>query len=408
MKRIVVKNLGPIRNTAGVAININKVTVLCGTQGAGKSTVAKLISLFCWIEKALTRGDFLSKELKNYDHFRKKYCAFHGIQNYFREDSYIRFEGDKYVCTYENGKFDLEQVNGHDYQRPQVMYIPAERNLLNVVENADKMKGIPASLDVLLGEYRNALKALTGSETLPIPGYSVQYDKLNRITWLVGNDFKVRMNEAASGFQSLLPTVLVSRHLQHVIEGSDDVNSRTLVSQEERERKDKMIQQLLKDKTLDDDTRLTLLKQLSTNARNSRFINLVEEIEQNLFPTSQKYVLYELLKINNRMEANQLVLTTHSPYVLSYLTLAVKAGNMLAHAVSEEARSAVAGVVDAGAETRSEQVSLYELSADGEVRLLSNTYGVLDDDNYLNNALEDTNELYDRLMDIEEGTYAGS
>ena len=111
---------------------------------------------------------------------------------------------------------------------------------------------------------------------------------------------------------------------------------------------------------------------------------LVEEIEQNLFPTSQKYVLYELLKINNRMEANQLVLTTHSPYVLSYLTLAVKAGNMLAHAVCEEARNAVAGVVDAGAETRSEQVSLYELSADGEVRLLSNTYGVLDDDNYLN------------------------
>src|SRR5574344_1257532 len=337
MRSIVVKNLGPIRNEAGVAIVIHKVTAICGPQGSGKSTVAKLVSLFSWIEKALTRGDFLPKELKNRDRFRKKYCAFHGIQNYFKPETYIRYEGDKYRCTYEYGKFDVEQVNDHDYQRPQVMYIPAERNLLNVVENADKIKGIPAALDTLLGEYRNALKGVDGEEALPIPGFRVGYDKLTRIAWLVSDNFKVRMNEAASGFQSLLPTVLVSRNLQRVIEHGES-SSRSQISQEERERKDKAILQLLKDTTIDDETRLTLIKQLSTNARNSRFINIVEEIEQNLFPTSQRYVLYDLLKICNRLSKNELLLTTHSPYVLSYLSLAVKAGNMLANSPSYKAR----------------------------------------------------------------------
>jgi len=34
-------------------MDVKKVTVFIGNQGSGKSTVAKLISSFSWIEKAL-------------------------------------------------------------------------------------------------------------------------------------------------------------------------------------------------------------------------------------------------------------------------------------------------------------------------------------------------------------------
>lgn len=61
MSRIRIKNFGPIKE--GLRENdgwldVKKVTVFIGNQGSGKSTVAKLISVFTKIEKSLVRGDF--------------------------------------------------------------------------------------------------------------------------------------------------------------------------------------------------------------------------------------------------------------------------------------------------------------------------------------------------------------
>lgn len=401
MKQLLLKNIGPIRNNNEVWIEMHKVTTFCGPQGAGKSTIAKLLSTFCWLEKALTRGDFLPKELMTYDRFRKKYCGFHNIQNYFKRETYIRFEGDKYIFLYDNGRLEVTPINNHNYLRPQIMYIPAERNLLNVVDHAEKVKGIPNSLDVLLGEYRRSLRAISSTEELPIAGYSIQYDKLNQIAWLKGSDFKVRITEAASGFQSLVPVVLVSRYLNRLVT-DDSLAGTTQESMEEVERTDKTILALLKDKSLDDATRLSLIKQLSTNKKNSRYFNIVEEIEQNLFPASQLYVLYDLLKINNALTENQLVLTTHSPYILNYLSLAVKAGNMSVATKVRECQNAIAEIVPKESQVTTDDVAIYEISEEGEIRIVGNHYGIPDDDNYLNNALSESNDMYDRLMDIED------
>lgn len=59
-RQIKVKNFGPVREgyTGNDGwIDIHKVTVFIGDQGSGKSTVAKLIATFVWLEKALIRGD---------------------------------------------------------------------------------------------------------------------------------------------------------------------------------------------------------------------------------------------------------------------------------------------------------------------------------------------------------------
>ena len=65
MSRIKIKNFGPLKETASVTdgwIDIKK-NRFTGNQGSGKSTVAKLISTFTWMEKVLTRGDFKEKEI---------------------------------------------------------------------------------------------------------------------------------------------------------------------------------------------------------------------------------------------------------------------------------------------------------------------------------------------------------
>lgn len=104
MSRIKIKNFGPLKETVSAMdgwIDIEKVTVFTGNQGSGKSTVAKLVSTFTWMEKVLTRGDFKEKEFTAAK-FKNKYCGYHRISNYFiKERTEISYEGDSYKHLYQ-------------------------------------------------------------------------------------------------------------------------------------------------------------------------------------------------------------------------------------------------------------------------------------------------------------------
>lgn len=403
MVSLVVKHFGPIVNDEGISVDVHKVTAFCGSQGTGKSTLVKLISEYTWIEKALTRGDFLPSMVTRYDRFRKKYCAYHNIHNYFHDDTYIYFKGDKYIFEYKDKHLTIEQYNGHDYLRPQVMYIPAERNFMVAVEDAEKIKRLPSALSTMISDYMKALRSSIGNIDLPVSGYHVQHDRLNKITWLVGKGFKVRVQEAASGFQSMIPLIIVSQYLiSGIINKDANINNRSLDSSEERERIQKSIQKILKDRTLDDSVRHALILELNANMRSQRFVNIVEEPEQNLFPTSQSHVLFKLLEINNKIDSNKLILTTHSPYIINYLSLAIKAYKLLHHANGMSFKNDIDKVVPIHSSMAPDDVAVYEISSDGNISLLPSIDGMPSDANYLNNALEDTNIMFDALLDIED------
>lgn len=404
MPRLLVRDFGPIRNDNGIWIESKKVTVLCGPQGSGKSTIVKLISEFSWLEKALNRGDFNKKELSTYDRFRKKYCSFHNIQNYFHAKTEINYKGDYYSFGYENSRLTVERVEDpKNYIRPQIIYIPAERNLLSVLEDIEKVKKLPSSISCLMNEYINALRSIEGCERLPLDGeYEVLYDKLNKVASLRGKGFKVRISESASGFQSLIPVVLVSRYLQRLINGALDNKVRNQESFAEAERRDTIIRKLLNDTSIGDETRLSLIRQLSSNTRNSRLVNIVEELEQNLYPSSQQYVLNELLEINNQIDSNTLYLTTHSPYLINYLSVAKKAGALAAQCGDENLLDKVNAVVPRKAWLKSDDLCIYEISDEGELHKLEMPYGVPSDDNYLNQALGLSNDAFDTLMELED------
>ena len=132
---------------------------------------------------------------------------------------------------------------------------------------------------------------------------------------------------------------------------------------------------------------------------NTRFINIVEEPEQNLYPESQGKVLYELLECLNTNEHNQLIITTHSPYMLSYLTQIAKADELLKKGVPAERIEKIVPVKSAVA---SEKISIYETKEDGSIKLLKPYENLPSDENLLNAALADGNERFSKLLDLEE------
>lgn len=405
MQELLIQNFGPVANRNVVSLKINKVTVFCGMQGSGKSSIAKLLSTFLWLEKALVRGDFEIAELtaKN---FREKYCAFQNIQNYFKPDTNLYFKGTKFAFTYEKGKLSVKEIkSARSFVRPQVMYIPSERNLMTALDDADKIQNLPGSLSVLLDEYYRALRNMKKPVALPLNGFKVSYDESSNSAWLNDSEFKIKITEAASGFQSMVPMIVVTRNLLNTIQKNKKKGLES-ASGSERRKIVERVAKLLKDSSLSSSMRATLIKQLHAGYFNGRLVNIVEEPEQNLYPETQRVVLNELLKVNNQLAGNQLVFTTHSPYMLNYLTLAVKAGILKAE-IKQSAKSRVLqeqmdSIVPRSGSVRPKDVAIYEISPEGEIQILETYDGIPSDSNFLNSALNRTNELFDALLEIQD------
>ncbi len=396
-KLLKIRNFGPIGQ--GFAENdgfipFSKVMVFCGPQGAGKSSIAKLYSLFSWLEKALIRGDFTEKHITGYNRFVNNYCAYQNIQHYFRPDTYLHFIGNAYEMVYEKGKLSVKKNDQNMYLRPQIMYVPAERNILSVLEKAENVRGLPPSLNTLMDEFTKACRELKGDLELPINNVSFKYDKLNKISWVKTDGYSVRIQEASSGMQSLTPLFVVLRHLSQTIGVKE-----TSKSQKEREDIRKRIDELLKDDSLDLETRQLLISQIADSS-NQYLLSIVEEPEQNLYPTSQRHIINFLLSLTSEKE-NQLVLTTHSPYVINYLSLAIKAQSLLAH-ISEERKEEIDRVVPISACIDGRDVGIFELTEEGDIMELPKYDEMPSDENMLNVRLNECNELFNQLLDIEE------
>ncbi|MDR2562706.1 MAG: AAA family ATPase, partial [Prevotellaceae bacterium] len=151
-----------------------------------------------------------------------------------------------------------------------------------------------------------------------------------------------------------------------------------------------------------DEQRIVALSALSSKFNKSSFVNIVEEPEQNLFPSSQWKVLQSLFEFNNMNIHNKLILTTHSPYLINRLTIAIKAG-ILNNKLNSEQKHRLYKIIPAESLILPEDIAIYELDEkDGTVKKLNDYDGIPSDRNYLNDELGLSNKLYDALLEIEE------
>ncbi len=405
MSRIKIKNFGPINNGFSEEwIEIKKVTVFIGNQGSGKSTIAKLISTFSWIEKALYKQGLTKAEVKRKSKFENYYCEYQNLKNYFKNNTEIEFEGNYFKFIYNNGRLNIEDIKKGKYLVPKIMYVPAERNFVSAVSQPEKLRNLPKTLYTFLEEYERAKQELSDNLDLPINNLKFQYEKKKNESKIIGSDYDLPLHQASSGLQSSIPLFLVSKNLSENIDSETD-NSKTKISVEEKEHLRQRILAILRNEKLTDDIRSEAIEILSSVTKNDCFINIVEEPEQNLFPTSQRAIINSLNEFNSLNEGNNLIITTHSPYILNYLTLAVKANHVLEKVKASgklDLVNKISEIVPHKSIVRSENLVIYELDDNGNVILLPEYKGIPSDENFLNEKLADTNYLFTDLLEIED------
>ena len=401
MNKLTIKNIGPLKN---VSVSLAKYNLFIGPQSSGKSCILKIASFCNWMEKRIELSQSPDDYL-NVDNFWKRLVDYHRINGFIKKGFLIRYESSYMVFSISGSpeaiqfSFQWKQKNRWQYARPQIAYIPAERNIVAVIPNwFDISFSNDNNTQGYMSDWENARNSFSQFNKLEVLNLGVSYyndNEQHRERIMIDKSTEIAFLNASSGLQSVVPLCGLINYLTfHELH-----RPRKLSVAQERELNN-LQEVLYKEKfsksngivivgQVDDITntypepRIKYFGSYKEEAQFSEIINnysltqhasiFLEEPEENLFPSTQ----YELVKWMatqiNTTKNNSLCIATHSPYILSSF-------NNLIQAADSKDEENVKSTVGDSAAISFEDINVYAVDngtvkdiKDYELRLISQT-----------------------------------
>lgn len=403
-----VRNFGPVKAGYEVGdgyLDLPQITLFCGPQGSGKSTVTKLISTFSWVEKRMFKDDDIAYDADRF----KVDLAWQGIDEYLCDDTEIDFEGMIVGFHYAAQKMRVEDLRKErkTYSKPKISYMPAERNISSVIRKATRVENLPEPLMCMQTEFEWAKRFFKRDYKLPANGFGFEYD--GEDSWISnggpGTGQKTRLDKASSGLQSMTPLLMVSEYLATKVV-PDGANVSKLVMEDARSSDEKLAIEMRVDEIQRSGRPETEKDELIARVKGPcrRFMNIVEEPEQNLYPLAQYEVVKGLIRLQKKCPGNSLVLSTHSPFVVNTMVMAAMSAIVYRKARAKKDYALLARLAEKWPEdcsVRGEDMALYELDERGSIKRLSTSKGLFSDANKLNAFLGEWNDGFNDLIQLE-------
>jgi predicted ATPase len=394
MARIEIKNIGPIKEAS---FKLNKVNVFMGPQSSGKSTIAKIISYCTWVEKRRILDGFFR------ENFLGRFKEFHNLEDvYFPSNAYFKYDGEYCDIEFSNGEGNITVKEVAEFKNRKQIYIPAERNFVASIPNLGRYKEKNNNILDFLYYWYEAKKSYHRNAVLNIPELKIEFRHVedeDKDVIVLGKGKEIILQNASSGVQSMLPLYLLFDYLTSVLYKRENIISpfeksifiermdklihrREKIDAEQFDRTvldeyEKMIKQ--NDAPIDIDSNGEPVYNIIFRGRifeevwynYSQFI--IEEPEQNLFPTTQRDLIYYMLRVLNDSERDhRLTLTTHSPYILYALNNCMMAG-LVYDKMNEQDK---AKLKCRAALINPEKVSVYQIE-DGTLRKIQQADGLI-------------------------------
>jgi len=311
MATLTIKNIGPIKSVEN--IELNKVNVFMGPQSSGKSTIAKIISYCTWVEKKYLRDGLPNRPDIN------DLVKYHRLTNgYLCAESSFHYQSELMSLSWDTTNNFIMYLNPLNKRyNSKVLYIPAERNFVSVFSDIITYAKEWDSIRGLIDNWFEAKRKYDSNNRLEILELGVRYFSHNDSDKLYLDEEKkeISLQIASSGLQSVVPLLTLADYALRGIYAESKPMS--VEEQDELVKEyNKMLQQKRENNDNIDSKDLELLLNLllSKNYANSQLI--IEEPEQNLFPSTQRDLMYHLLKLITGERDHRLTITTHSPYIL--------------------------------------------------------------------------------------------
>ena len=398
MECLKIHNFGAIRSAD---ISINKINVFIGDTSSGKSTVAKLLAIF-------NSSNFWSIGNENLTAF-KKLLEKYNINFELHESSLIEYEKDSYVWKISKDLFytnykdsdlislsqepDLYEfvqkyvekkkdkslseiikpflVEGRDnsnffelikpillsniYDKCVPVYIPAERLLISIFTNSifsllSVGVNIPECIKDFGSLYEKA-RIVQGNIDIDILKIKVSFSKEGDEILLKGDNRVIKLVQSSSGILSIIPLWTVFNQY---------------AKSEEKQ------------------------------------IIVIEEPELNLFPTTQVALIKHIMK-SMRKSSGSIVLTTHSPYVLTTIDNLIFAKEIINNSSNtKKAISEIQKLIDTDSLIDFNKVSSYYFPENGEVKNIANHELKTLGSEYIDEASNESSILFNELSKIED------
>ncbi len=415
-EKLIIKNFGPIREAE---IDLRKILVLIGPQSTGKSTIAKLVTILRSVEFVLEEKTF-SELLEDFN-----------IGSYLREDSFVEYVCEYYsfvlkkgkALTAQNDEFkklttdlkdaakegeltlgeiaetekeisELEKLYKRRSNKNSVrkklkkmrkeigeisqrgvsankelqktylsqiqkyinysLYIPAERALIPIISNITlNLIQNKVPLPKLLLDYGAVFeqaRAYLKQQDIDFLNVDYRFEDNQNKLYFEENE-SILLSEASSGMQSIIPLILV-----------------------------------------------ILYKSQETNAGNTY---VIEEPELNLFPETQyaltKLIVEKCCAFDSAAEScNELIITTHSPYILTAFNNFLLAGKI---AESKTATDKAQDVIPKKSWVAASDFSAYYVNEGGVGVVFDRESGLISE-NLSDSASEEIMGDFDALTDI--------
>lgn len=349
-EKLTIRNFGPIKD---VELELKRFNIFIGDQGTGKSTVAKLL--------VAVKNSYYRKilDVKIDDSLDQDYQLFIGhvkllgIENYIKAETHIIFSNQIFYFECKNQRVTFDRTSDITFNETikyDFNYVPSERsqiisladNLYALIETGTKLPKLFSRFGDRFLKARKAKPNYDYTEVLEvIYKHRTEYDVI-----VLKDGVEIPILDASSGLQSSIALLIF---LDYVCEISDAKN--TIV---------------------------------------------IEEPELNLFPESQnrlvKYLFRKILQTNR----NSILITTHSPYILTSLN-----NLMYAFSVGQNDPDEVNKIIPRQYWINPDEVSAYRLLKDGTCESIIDDGENLIKAEKIDEVSGHLNEQFDSLLNIE-------
>lgn len=301
--------------------------LIIGEQSTGKSTFMKILSFCRWIEKKVMLEEY--DEIAKKGSFIKQLKEFHKLSDeYFKNgEPYVEYTSDVVRILHEgiNTKTRVSKIKEELRHNSKISYIPAERNLLSVIPNLDN-KYKASTYDSMFNcemEFSEANSVFTKNNPLKLSfadDMEYYHDGTNDYIKLQKTNTTLLLENTSSGIQSAVPVSVLIHYLCYIT-GKPSRRTPSMVKK--------------------DSEQGFGLKNASNRLNFYNYPQLyIEEPEQHLYPTSQAKLLRDMisqftLAMKKTGYPGYIVMTSHSPYILTQLNVLLKARK--AYRINKEA-----------------------------------------------------------------------
>ena len=312
-----IKNLGPVKEV--MLEDITPMTVLIGKSGCGKSTVMKVLSICRWVNKMEYLRQYLQMGNIKESPFKFDFRSYFKTSSVpLSADTVIKYEFDGTMILFDEGGLRINYSESGFLSLEKICFITEKRNMISdLVSLRSNRKDAGFYLNEILDDF---VLAMRNYETIDLDYLGVRLRHTNSKgadayhVEGIGDEneqFDIRLNEASSGIQTVLPLVAV---MSYYTDKFDIV---------------KRFNQSIFRMLSETDSLKDFRPQMNIGEIPHRRVNfLIEEPELSLDPDSQTHLIDFMVgrcfsKKSDGLSDYTVMLATHSPYIVNYLNLLI-------------------------------------------------------------------------------------